>query len=168
MTDASLKAFVAQARAWQPYLKARVRIGLAVFNDRAWSLLYSYTAFLPNVPDSVDTFTVETASIRAMRDVTVLNDENAAAAIVEILASPEVMKAAAWTINLAPTIKHLQFEYESLHLDRFAGPKRLPALTARWSNPHYQTIQESETKRIDQELQRMSSPLTGSQIWPSL
>jgi hypothetical protein len=161
MTDASLKALVAQARAWQPYLKARVRIGLAVFNDGAWSLLYSYTAFLANVPDSVDTFTVETASIRAMRDVTVLNDENAAAAIVEILASPEVLKAAAWTINLAPTIKHLQFEYESLHLDRFAGPKRLAALTARWSHPHYQTIQASETKRIDQELQLHEQPFDG-------
>jgi hypothetical protein len=162
MTETSLKAFVAQARAWQPYLKARVRIGLAVFTDGAWSLWYSYTAFLPDIPDSVDTFTVETASIRAFRDVTVLNDENAAtAAIAEILSSPETMKAAAWTANLAPTIKHLQFEYESLHPDRFAGPKRIPALTASWFNQQYRTIPTSETKNIDQELQLHEQPFDG-------
>jgi hypothetical protein len=162
MTAAPLKEFVAQAHAWQPYLKARVRVGLAVFTDGEWSLWYSYTALLPEVPETVDAFTVETTSIRAFRDVTVLNDENAAAAaIAEIGASPEIMKTAAWTVNLAPTIKHLQFEYESLHPDRFAGPRRLPALTAYWTNPRYQTIQASETKRIDQELQLNEQPFDG-------
>lgn len=162
MTDASLKAFVLQARAWQPYLKARVRIGLAVFADGAWSLWYSYTAFLPRLPDSVDSFTVETDSIRAFRDVTALNDENAVTtAITGILASPETMKAAAWTANLAPSIKHLRFEYENLHLDRFAGPKRLPALTASWFNSQYRTLQAGETKRIDQELQLHTQPFDG-------
>jgi hypothetical protein len=162
MTDAPLKAFIAQAHAWQPYLKARVRVGLALFTDGEWTLWYSYTAFLPDVPDTVDTFSVETPSIRAFRDVTVLNDENAAAAaIADILTSPETMKTEAWTVNLAPTIKHLQFEYESLHLDRFAGPRRLPALTAYWGNSRYRTIQAGETKRIDQELQLHKQPFDG-------
>ncbi len=50
MTDASLRAFINQAESWKNFMKVRIRVALAVREDGAWSLWYSYTAFLPEVP----------------------------------------------------------------------------------------------------------------------
>jgi hypothetical protein len=162
MNEDALRAFVAQASAWRSFIRSRVRVGLAVFIDGSWSVWHCYTAFLPDVPEKVDTFTLETASIRAFRDFLVFRDENDVdAAIAEIRGASEVVNAVRWSIKLAPTAGHLQFEYESLHPDRFAGPKRLPALTALWTNTNYRTLRAAETKAIDQELQLHREPFDG-------
>jgi hypothetical protein len=138
MNEEALRAFLARAAKWGPYLKARVRVALAVFTNGDWSIWYSYTAFLPEVPEKVDAFTLETASIRAFRDLVVLHDEkDVEAAIAELRDTPELVEACGWSMKLAASAGALQFEYERVHPDRFAGPKRLPALTAQWTNDGY-------------------------------
>jgi hypothetical protein len=162
MTDASLRSFVNQAESWKDFLKVRIRVALAVREDGAWSLWYSYTAFLSEVPESVDTFNLETLSIRALRDIQVFDDENSVlAALNEIRDGAELLQSDTWSAPLAPTMKHLTFEYESLHPERFSGPKRLPALTAAWHNPQYVTVSAARMKEIDQELQLHREPFDG-------
>jgi hypothetical protein len=80
-------------------------------------------------------------------------------AISEVLEKPGFLTTEAWTADLAPTNPHPTFEYEPLHLSRFAGNSRLPALTAQWHNPRYQTL--TSTKELDQELQLHESPYDG-------
>jgi hypothetical protein len=117
---------------------------------------------LAEVPESIEELTVEPASVRAFRDLFVFqNVREVATAIAKILNAPEVMEADAWSAKLAPTAAHLSFEYESLHLDRFSGPKRLPALTASWLNQNYTTIKPAKAKLIDQELQLHREPFDG-------
>jgi len=162
MNEDALATFVAQASAWKVYLRACVRIALSVFTDGQWAIWYSYSAFLPEVPDHVDAFTVETNSIRAFREVLIFRDESEVDAVLSDLSDqPEIVRSIGWSASLAPTAKHLQFEYESLHPDRFAGPKRLPALTAHWTNPHYKTLTAAQVKLIDHELQLYREPYDG-------
>lgn len=60
----------------------------------------------------------------------ILDEAAMAAAIDEVSDSPGAVGFEQWSAKLAPKGSHLHFEYESLHLDRFAGPRRLHALTA--------------------------------------
>jgi hypothetical protein len=162
VNPAALNAFIEQAEAWKGYLKIRVRVVLAVHTQGQWGLWYSYTAFLPDIPENVvDTFRLETPSVRAFRDVLVLDDEKATSAISEMRDAPHILKSDSWTAMLAPTSEHLTFEYESLHPQRFAGPKRLPSLTASWHNQNYVQMSPSEVKAIDQELQLHEEPYDG-------
>src|SRR5450755_3247963 len=113
MNEEALRAFVAQASTWRSYIRARVRVVLAVFTDGNWSVWHSYTAFMSEVPEKIDGFTLETASIRAFRDLRVFRDESDVdAAIAEIRDAPEVVKTAEWSLSLAPSAGHLQFDYE--------------------------------------------------------
>ncbi len=47
-----LDDFGALARGWKPFFVMRVRIVLALREDDGWHLWYSYTAFLPDPPDT--------------------------------------------------------------------------------------------------------------------
>ena len=157
-----LKKFVGQATLWKRHFKALVRVALAVKVDNEWALWYSYSAFLPDVPDNVEKLSVETNSVRALRDLLVFEDDDAiAAAISEISTAPDILRTSSWSAKLAPTVGHLSFEYESVHPDRFAGPKRLPALVASWLNQKYRPMSQGQTKHIDQELQLNEQPFDG-------
>ena len=152
--------FGALARSWQRFFVARVRIALVVREADGWHLWYSYTAFLTEPPDKPEPLSVETRSIRAIRDFTPLPTiTEAELAISDILERPGFLTTERWTAGLAPTNPHLTFEFEPLHLSRFAGNSRLPALTAQWHNPHYQTL--ASTKELDQELELHESPYDG-------
>jgi hypothetical protein len=155
-----IEDFGALASRWKPYFVMRVRIALALREADGWRLWYSYTAFLTELPSNPETLSVETRSIRAVREFTPLPTATAAGlAISEVLEKPGFLNAEAWTADLAPTNPHPTFEYEPLHLSRFAGNSRLPALTAQWHNPHYQTL--TSTRELDQELQLHESPYDG-------
>jgi hypothetical protein len=155
-----LEDFGALARCWKPFFMVRVRVALALREDDGWRLWYSYTAFLPEFPDNFEPVSVETRTVRAFRELVALPNEAAAElAIAEALERPGSVASDAWTAELAPTNPNLTFEYEALHLNRFAGPKRLPALTAQWHNSQYRPL--TSTKQLDQELQLHESPFDG-------
>jgi hypothetical protein len=155
-----LEEFGALARGWKPFFVMRARVALALRQDDGWHLWYSYTAFLPELPENPEPLSVETRSVRAFREFLPLPDAaSAELAIAEVLESPGVVASKAWTAELAPTNPHLTFEYEPLHPNRFAGPKRLPALTAHWFNSQYRTL--TSTKELDQELHLHESPFDG-------
>ncbi len=112
--------------------------------------------------ESVDTFNLETSSIRAFRDIRVFDDDTSfLAALNEMRDGAELLKTDTWSAPLAPTMKHLTFEFESLHPERFSGPRRLPALTAAWHNQNYVTMSATRMKEIDQELQLHREPFDG-------
>src|SRR5579885_2982094 len=100
MNGEVLKEFVEQAEAWKAYFLVRVRVVLAVQTEGSWSLWFSYTAFLPEVPEHVETFSLETTSIRAFRDVLLLDKNGAEAAINEIRDAPETLRSDTWTVKL--------------------------------------------------------------------
>jgi hypothetical protein len=155
-----LDDFGALARCWKPFFAMRVRVALALREDDGWHLWYSYTAFLPAPPDNPEPLSVETRSVRAFREFVPLpNAASVELAIAEVLERPGFVASEAWTAELARTNPHLSFEYEALHLNRFAGPTRLPALTAQWHNSQYRPL--TSTKELDQELQLHESPSDG-------
>jgi len=155
-----IEDFGALARSWQRFFAIRVRVALALREEDGWHLWYSYTAFLADLPSNPEPLSVETRSIRAIRDFTSLSTTTEAElAVSEMLEKPGVLTTAAWTADLAPSNPHLTFEYEPLHPSRLAGNSRLPALTAHWHNPQYQTL--VSTKELDQELQLHESPYDG-------
>jgi hypothetical protein len=158
--DVALEQFVSQTRAWKDYFSARVRVALAVLDDGQWDLWYSYTAFLPEVPDSVEILNVHTDSVRAVRDIVILNNKEVEAEIAELQEAPGYLKTEEWSarIGLSP---HLHFAYESLHPDRFSGPRRLPALTVSLFNTNYRPFSPMQLKKIDQELQLHEQPFDG-------
>jgi hypothetical protein len=158
--DQALEAFGRQAQSWKRYFALRVRVALALREDDAWHLWYSYTAFLPEIPEMLEPLRVETKTVRAFREFLPLPDETSAGqAVAEVLDNPGTVRSGDWVAELAPSVGHLSFEYEALHLGRLAGPKRLPALTAHWHNPNYRTL--TTTKLLDQELQLHETPFDG-------
>jgi hypothetical protein len=158
--DQALEAFGRQAQKWKQYFAMRVRVALALREDDGWHLWYSYTAFLPELAELGEPLSVETKTVRAFREFLPLPDETSAdRAVTEVLETPGTMRRGDWVAELAPSVNHLSFEYEALHLGRFAGPRRLPALTAHWHNQYYQTL--TSTKQLDQELQLHETPFDG-------
>jgi hypothetical protein len=155
-----LEDFGTLARRWKPFFMMRTRVALAMREDDGWHLWYSYTAFLSELPANHEPLNVETRSVRAFRELMPLpNVGSAELAIAEVLEKPGAVGVGTWKADLAPSNPNLSFEYEPLHLNRFAGPKRLPALTAQWHNPNYRTL--ASTKELDQELQLHESPYDG-------
>jgi hypothetical protein len=158
--DQALAAFGRQAQSWKRFFVARARIALALREDDGWHLWYSYTAFLPEVPKTYEKFVVRTDTVRAFRELLPIEDAAASERLIaELLESPGRVLIDDFNVELGPSTKHLSFEYEPLHLSRFAGASRLPALTADWFNQNYRTF--AETKQLDQELQRHDTPYDG-------
>ncbi|MET4443252.1 hypothetical protein ABIB75_001515 [Bradyrhizobium sp. GM2.2] len=158
--DQALEAFGQQARSWSPFFVARARVVLAMREDDGWHLWYSYTAYLRELPTTFEKCDVRTENVRAFREVVPFGDAvNAERTITELLQHPGRIDVDGSNLELGPTTQHLRFEYEPLHLSRFAGPSRLPALTAYWHNQNYRTF--AYTKELDQELQRYESPYDG-------
>jgi hypothetical protein len=161
MNREALEQFIQQVSRWRQFVKARIRVGLAVKTDGGWSAWYSYTAFLPDVPQKVDIFTLETASLRAYRDLLLFKDDQQLdAALAEMRDKPEEINGGGWHFKLSPHNDLLEVEYENLHPARFPGPKRLPAVTLRWTNESYRELSD-EIKAIDQELQTYAEPFDG-------
>ena len=73
--DQALEAFGRQAQSWKRYFALRVRVALALREDDAWHLWYSYTAFLPEIPEMLEPLRVETKTVRAFREFLPLPDE---------------------------------------------------------------------------------------------
>src|SRR4051812_1035164 len=129
--DQALEAFGQQARSWSPFFVARARVVLAMREDDGWHLWYSYTAYLRELPTTFEKCDVRTENVRAFREVVPFGDAvNAERTITELLQHPGRIDVDGSNLELGPTTQHLRFEYEPLHLSRFAGPSRLPALTA--------------------------------------
>lgn len=158
--DQALATFGKQAQIWKPFFLVRARISLALREDDGWHLWYSYTAFLPEVPATYEKLDVRTNTIRACRELVPIEDASTAdRMIAELLESPGRVSIDGLDVELAPSTLHLSFEYEPLHLNRFAGPSRLPSLTMYWGNQQYRTF--AETKQLDQELQLHHTPFDG-------
>jgi len=156
----ALAEFGQQALSWKAFFVGRARIVLAMREDDGWHLWYSYTAFLRELPQTFEKCDVRTENVRAFREVVpFLDSVEAERAIKELMQHPGRMLVDGENLELAPTSHHLSFDYEPLHLSRFAGPGRLPALTVYWNNQHYQPF--VRTKELDQELQRYETPYDG-------
>src|SRR4029078_9266654 len=76
----------ALARSWQRFFAIRVRVALALREEDGWHLWYSYTAFLADLPSNPEPLSVETRSIRAIRDfISLYTTTEAELAVSEML-----------------------------------------------------------------------------------
>jgi hypothetical protein len=158
--DQALSAFGLQAQSWSPFFVTRVRIALALREDDRWRLWYSHTAFLPDALAQQERLDVRTETVLAFREVLAMDDAATSGRIIaELLENPGRVSIGDFGADLGPSVQHLTFEYEPLHLNRFAGASRLPALTVAWFNQHYRPF--SGAKQLDQELQRHDEPFDG-------
>lgn len=147
------------AAALAPVVRAQIQVALALRSEHGWCLCYGYAAFLSHVPDRVNSFSVETNSVRAARRLVIFKDEREVLAAIEAaLAEPNTMEFESWQGTFAPLGGiGTTYEYERLHLARFPGPRRLPALTATFQNH----LTFPSIKELDQELKAYSLPFDG-------
>jgi len=103
------------------------RTALAVrAHDGSWLLQYGFMAFSPDeIPTSP--LSVETKSILAIRETTVLGDDGSAA-IEAMLQDTASIQAGGHTLQL-PAGSNVFENYHGLYLPRFPGPQRLPSIT---------------------------------------